>query len=192
MNTRQMTDWEQYALIVHVVRRLGGGRPFGRKALQKVVYLLQEHAGIPANFRYTFYTYGVYSFELANTLSAVENMKGVQALYDHSQNIYFLSEGERADALEVKGKPFLDRHKSKIEEVISLASDKIAKDLELITTIVFVALNENLGALVRQSELIARVKELKPKFEQGKIENQIAELREQGFFAAALKRKVAK
>jgi uncharacterized protein len=184
-----MTDWDQYALLVHIVRRLGSGRPFGRKALQKVVYLLQEHGGIPSNFRYTFYTYGVYSFELANILAAVENMKGVDAVYDNTQNAYDLSKGERADTLELRGKDFLERYNAKIEEVISLASSKIAKELELITTAVYVAKNEALDDKDREAELCARVRELKPKFARDEIERQIDELRTQGFLPAWSERK---
>ncbi|HTT84225.1 MAG TPA: hypothetical protein VMF67_12140 [Rhizomicrobium sp.] len=180
MSERTVTDWDRYALVVRVAGILAEGHAFGRKALQKVFYLLQELAGIPLGYRYRFYTYGVYSFELASTLATVENLKGVVANYDPAFGAYELGRGEKAEALEAKGHAFLAEFGEQIDRIVALARGKTGKILELISTIVFVALNEDLGGVADEQRLLERVAELKPKFSTTQILDQVQELRLRG------------
>ena len=177
MNERTVSDWDRYALVTRVAGILGKDHAFGRKALQKVFYLLQELAGIPLGYRYRFYTYGVYSFELASTLANVENLKGVVATYDPAFGAYELGRGEKAEALEAKGGAFLAEFGKEIERIVDLARGKTGKVLELISTIVFVALNEGLSGVGDEQKLLERVAELKPKFSTAQIVEQVHELR---------------
>lgn len=180
MNNRPVTDWERYALIAHVVRVLGADHPLGRKAVHKIVYLLQELVGLPLRIPYTFYTYGVYSFELASTLGVVENMNGIMATYDPALRAYDLSPGERCESLERKGKAFLDEYRDSIDRVCDLALGKTGKALELISTIIYVAKNEHLRGIPHEAKLLERVADLKPQFSSHQIEQQVSQLRERG------------
>jgi uncharacterized protein len=180
MYRRQITDWDRYALIAHIVGVLGDGHAFGRKAVQKVLYLLQELGGLPLGFPYTFYTYGVYSFELASALAAVESMKGIVATYEPALGAYDLGRGEKGEALENRGRDFLAEYGEKIDAIVDLSRGKTGKALELITTIVYVAHNEELGGLADEATLLERVAELKHRFSAAQIAEQVNDLRSRG------------
>jgi uncharacterized protein YwgA len=177
MNIDRANDWGRYALMTHLARRLGSSNKFGKKAAQKVIYLLQEMARVPTGFRYTFYTYGVFSSELAAVLDAVESMGGIRAEYDPAENAYRLSAGAKADTIEERGVNFLKEHRNAIDAVISLAEGKTARTLELISTIVFVVKMEGLDSRDDEAHLVDRVMKLKPKFERSTIKQRISELR---------------
>lgn len=177
MTNEQINEWARYALITHLAKELGDTWQFGKKAAQKVVYLLQEIGRVPLGFRYTFYTYGVFSSELANTLGVVQGLEGINVDYDESQNTYHIKSGVKADGLEKRGEVFLHEHKDIIEKIISFSKDRTAKRLELISTIVFVEKNEQLGKSGDENRLIQRVKELKPQFDAQEIKSGIIALR---------------
>jgi uncharacterized protein YwgA len=175
--SKAAVDWARYALLVELARELGDQQAFGKKALQKVVYLLQEVAGIRLGMRFRFYTYGVFSDDLASTLDAVESLGGVVAQYDRAQNTYQLRSGETADQILKRGSNFLNAHRDQIEEIMGFARGKTAKTLELVSTIVHVARTEQLGAPEDEGTLVESVYELKPKFDPPTIRRQIVELR---------------
>lgn len=178
MSIVQFNEWARYALITHLAKEIGGSQQFGKKAAQKVVYLLQELGRVPVGYRYTFYTYGVFSSELANTLGVVEGLEGIKVDYDENQNTYQIEPGVKADKLGKRGADFLIQHKDAIAKIVSFAKHRTAKRLELISTIVFVKKNEYLGNDIDQKKLIQRVKELKPQFDDPEIMAGIDALRD--------------
>jgi len=183
MNIKRANDWGRYALMTHLARRLGAGNNFGKKAAQKVVYLLQEVAGVPTGFRFTFYTYGVFSSELAGALDAVESMGGIDAEYDPAENAYRLRAGLKAATIEGRGMAFLSEYRDAIENIVSFAEGKTARTLELISTIVFVEKTEGLGRDGEESRLVDRVVELKPRFDVSMVKQRIGELRAFGYLS---------
>jgi hypothetical protein len=64
-------DWDRYALIVDLAERLHGYGKLGKKALQKLVYLLQKLEDVPAGYRFRFFTYGLFADDLAFALDVV-------------------------------------------------------------------------------------------------------------------------
>lgn len=178
MTIEQPNEWARYALITHLAKELGDTQDFGKKAAQKVVYLLQQIGGVPTGFRYTFYTYGVFSSDLANMLGIVDGLGGISVGYNPDLNAYYIKSGGKADKIQNKGQDFLDRHQDSIAKIIALAKDKTARTLELISTIVFVAKNEELQNPDSESELIERVKALKPQFTPEGIKSEIDGLRD--------------
>jgi uncharacterized protein YwgA len=180
MTIEQPNEWARYALITHLAAKLGGNQKFGKKAAQKVVYLLQQLGGVPMGFRYTFYTYGVFSSDLANMLGTVEGLGGISVDYNPGLNAYYIGGGGKAYKLLNRGQDFLDQHQDAITKIVSLAKDKTARTLELISTIVFVAKNEDLQNPYPEGELIERVKALKPQFTPEEIKSEIDGLRALG------------
>jgi len=178
MIIEQFNEWARYALITHLAKEIGGSQQFGKKAVQKVVYLLQELGRVPVGFRFTFYTYGVFSSELANTLGVVEGLEGIKVDYDENQNTYRIAPGVKAGKLEKRGEDFLIRYKDAIAEIVSFAKPRTAKRLELISTIVFVKKNEDLDNNFDDEKLIQRVRELKPQFDDQEIMAGISALRD--------------
>ncbi|MGQ0663831.1 MAG: hypothetical protein ACT4P2_09630, partial [Pseudomonadota bacterium] len=59
--------------------------------MQKLVYLIQEIGGVPAGYRYAFYTYGPYSRDLEGDLGIVQSLKGIAIIYDEGSNSFNIS-----------------------------------------------------------------------------------------------------
>lgn len=172
----QFNEWARYALITRLAKELGGSGQFGKKAAQKVVYLLQQIGKVPTGFRYTFYTYGVFSSELANTLGVVEGLGGIVIDYDQDSNAYSIGPGDKADKIRQRGHSFLDSHEDAIDKIVTFAKGKTARTLELVSTIIFVAMNEKLHTQNMEAELIERVRALKPQFSDTEIKSEIVGL----------------
>lgn len=178
MTIEPFDEWARYALIAQLAEELGRSQSFGKKAVQKIVYLLQELGSVPAGFRYTFYTYGVFSSELANTLGVVEGLEGIKIDYDASQNSYQIHAGEKVNSLKERGQQYLDKHKKTLEKVVNFAKkSKTALKLELISTIVFIKKNEGIDIETEEETLVQRVKDLKPRFNDQEIRQGINDLR---------------
>jgi len=175
-------DWARYAAVTYLASHLGRGERFGKKALQKVIYLLQECKGIDLGIPYTFYTYGVFSSELASTVEVLQNIDGLNVEYLASENAYYISAGALADEIISRGKEFLDSYKQEFEEMIAFAKGKTGKCLELISTIIFVANSPEFAGNGNNDEIVERVHELKPKFDKQTIHAEFAELLRDGGF----------
>ena len=75
MRAQFMEKWDQYGLIAELALRLKGvSRQFGKTALQKLFYILQEVYRVPLGYDYTLYNYGPYSEELADDLVFLASM----------------------------------------------------------------------------------------------------------------------
>lgn len=56
MTSALSESWDRYALIVDLAARIRKKSNFGKKALQKLVYLLQELEDVPVGYRFRFFT----------------------------------------------------------------------------------------------------------------------------------------
>jgi hypothetical protein len=92
-------------------------------------------------------------------------------------NMYDIIAGEKAEALEEKASGFLRENRADLDEVIDRFGRRQAKDLELISTIVFVVKS----GIRQEGELIAKVEELKPKFDRAEIRAALGELNSAGY-----------
>jgi uncharacterized protein YwgA len=173
-------EWARYAVVTYLASELGENYQFGKKALQKVVYLLQERKGVQLGFRYTFYTYGVFSAELASTVDVVQGLRGITAKFVPGENAYYLRKGEQSADVLAPAEEFLNEHKTKLEEIVEFAKGKSGKTLELISTIVFVMQSAEFQDGKPDDQLIERVHELKPKFDKACILRELNELRKVG------------
>ncbi len=177
--------WNQYALVTELAARMEG-RPFGRTALQKFTYLLQELHGVPSGYDFPLYTYGPYSSELSSDLDTLAAMRGVRVVPDDRQGGYLISPGSHADSIRGMGAEFLRAHDRAIADVIDVFGGMSAKELELRATCVFADRDARrrrhpLG----RAELTAVVHEIKPHFTPAQISAAIAELAGRGYVTPA-------
>jgi uncharacterized protein YwgA len=166
------TPWNDYGLVAHIAKRLGGGHNLGKTKLQKLVYLLRELKGVRVGYDFRFYNYGPYSDSLSGDLGYLQSLEAVKVSYDPFMNMYDIIAGEKAEALEEKASGFLRENRADLDEVIERFGRRQAKDLELISTIVFVAKS----GIRAERELISKVMELKPKFTRDEIKAALDEL----------------
>ncbi len=177
----ESTPWHKYALISYLSAQIGSKGSFGRTALQKIVYLLQELKCVPSGYSFRFYNYGPYSSALAGDLDYVSALGGVTVSYDSCRNFYEITEGNKSALLISKGNNFIEQNKKLIGDIIRWFGDKQAKYLELIATVVYVSKHKKQLGVKDDTDLIEKTKQFKPKFSEKEIQLSIAYLKEGAF-----------
>jgi len=150
--------WNQYGLIAELAVRLKGVSPqFGKTVLQKLVYILQEVFQVPVGYDYILYNYGPYCAELADDLMFFASLDGVKV--EWSDGLGFeIREASKTGHFRKRAEAFLKRYEAQISKAINNFGHMNARELELYSTIIYVAKE---GPLTKD-ELIKRVSEIKP------------------------------
>lgn len=153
---------QRYALIAQLVHdyKVAFGRPAGKKAVQKLLYVLQRRSREAKYYGFSFYNYGVYSHDLARDIAEAERYDFLDVDYDEINNAYSITPSSNFN----ENKRFVPTfYKPEfLEDVLG----RSAKELELITTIMFVCDEENISD---KTQIINRVLELKPKFSSDEV-----------------------
>lgn len=171
--------WNKYSIIIELSKKLTGISPqFGKTALQKMVFILQELFDVDCGYEYQFYTYGPFSSELLQDLDLVELYKGVTVEYNKTSDGYVISPSTDANYILEKGSDFLKKNKTKIDDAINKFGKYTARELELRSTIIYVNryISKN-----GEGDIVNIVKELKPKFDKNIIQDVFKELKSDGF-----------
>ena len=72
------TPWHRYALVAELTSRLEGKSPwFGKTALQKLVYILQEAFDVDCGYDFQLYTHGPFTSQLLADLDLAESFGAV-------------------------------------------------------------------------------------------------------------------
>lgn len=155
-------------LIADLTKRLKGISPqFGKTVLQKMVFLLQEVYGVDAGYSFGFHTFGPFAPELLGDLDIAETygavvVKSGEGGYGHG---YVIEPGGQIDACLADADAFLRANGHAITTLVSAFGGKTAKELELLTTIVY--LNKEImfdESKMTRAEAVGKIRELKPKF----------------------------
>lgn len=174
--------WKRYALIAELAKRLDPVSPqFGKTALQKIVFLLQEVYKIDCGYDFELYTYGPYDSQLLNDLDLVEHWGCVSVTrVDDTLGGYRILPTKAVDSIRDKAAEFLDdaKTKSAIDDIISAYGSMTARDLELRATTYYVAHNlcvKNSSA-IKKDEVCRLVGQIKPKFTAHEINQAVTEM----------------
>lgn len=171
------TPWKDYGLISYISQHVAD---LGKTKLHKLVYLIKEIGKVPVGFNFRFYNYGPYSDNLAETLDFVTSLQGVKMKYDATVNMYEISAGENAAKLVEKANPELQNNKEAIDGILAAYGNNTAKELELITTIIYS--NKNYEA--KSVDILTQTtKNLKPKFSTNEIQASIRKLQAAGLLS---------
>jgi uncharacterized protein YwgA len=143
----------------------------GKIQLQKLVYFLQE-TGVPLNYKFEIYHYGPYSFELADDMSSLDSLGVLSVAADPGGYGFDIHVGAHGSKYRID-----KRYIPKIEDVISKFGADTPAKLEVKSTVHFV--NRVLNKQMRPSEktVVAKVKELKPRFTEKFISDCYQELK---------------
>jgi uncharacterized protein YwgA len=178
MTESRVSNLDRYALIAWLAKQLGGdSHRLGKKALQKIVHLIQELGDVDFGYRFSFHTYGPYSSELAGDLDVVAAIGGVKVTYNSSDNYYLIHPGTATDSVIDKGNSFVQANRAGIDKVLKLFGGRLAKELELVSTITYLRRHTPRSEFEDDVILTARVKALKPKYNAAQIEKAIAEVK---------------
>ena len=176
--TEMVRKANQYALIGHLIKTAkASNQRLGKKALQKKMHLIQELGGIDAGYRFSFYTYGPYSSLLSGDLDMVASSGGAIITYDSLNNYYLIDTGDNTDMVIESGHEFVKKYHNEIARVLDAFGDRLAKELELTSTIVYLRRHMSEDEFDDNEKLQERVRLLKPKYSIAKIRRAINEVR---------------
>lgn len=175
--------WQRYALIVFLTEKVRNFRQqFGKTALEKLIYLLQEIFDVPIGYQYSLYFHGPFSSGLLDDLDYLDYLGGVKVITEHLSNGYDILPSDKADLIKEKAQDFLVRYQTKIEELLKIFGSLRVKDLELCSTIVFVDRDlKGSGRSIAKSDFVKEIKGIKPHFSNEEIEKKINDLENLGY-----------
>ena len=182
--------WKRYALIAELAKRLDAINPqFGKTALQKLVYLLQEVYRIDCGYDFELYSYGPFDSHLLGDLDVVEHWGCVSVnRIKNTIGGYRIRPTDTVDSIRDKATEFLDDEKTRdaLADLIATYGAMTARDLELRATSVYVARNlQAKDESTTMKNVCLLVGEIKPKFSEQEIAQAVAELSERKHIAVA-------
>ncbi|NLU53279.1 MAG: SocA family protein [Clostridiaceae bacterium] len=164
--------------VVPVIKKISEYQQPGKKALQKLIYLIQKK-GVDLGFDFSIHYYGPYSSSLDDSIHVMQLQGVVEIIPDGMNHRICLT--DLSDMVE--NGVFSPIEEETIESVLESFGSMSAFDLELITTTDFVA-RELCKTLKNctENDIIDGVKKIKgEKFSCDKIKQAILLLRENGY-----------
>lgn len=154
-----MEHHPRQALVAYLAEKCGPSGNLGKKAAQKYVHILTSLSRRSFGYDFSFYTYGPFSRELASDLDLLAAGGVISVTYDSSDNAYSITATQKTTNL-VRELPSSARDIA--DQVWMRFSGRTAKQLELISTILFV--HDEEGLKINSDAMTDRVKALKPKY----------------------------
>ena len=163
------------ALLVEIAdrKRDRQGR-LGKTAMQKLIYLLQEVWDVDLGYRFTLYTYGPYEAGVARDVDYADALSLLSLDYDHDHG-FEITCGPAVSQIDQERQLLCEEVDSRLDELFKHFGDLTARQLELRATLVFIAKD---GTSISESELRKQIRHLKPKYDQGEIDEAVDSLRE--------------
>lgn len=165
--------------LIPVLAKKHSSGHIGRTALMKYMYFLQTLRSVPLGYNFTLYSYGPFDSDVLSDLSSAEASKIVESspiLFSGGYG-YQIRASVNAEKMEERVRPFLAEHARDIDWLFEEFGSLNSADLELTSTIIYVdreLADEHLPC--HSSEIVARVKEIKPHFERNEIQQALDSL----------------
>ena len=167
-------------LPLELASRLEGKSPqFGKTALMKMAYLLQELYEVPLGYRFSLYTYGPYSAEVLADLEYSNLLHQVNVNYLGEEGGFKITPGEKVGC-PGKQEGTINEFSDELNKLVEHFGAFNARELELRTTSIFLwkrihpTKPENLNSVVQT------VRHLKPHFSEMTIRSAINNLMNDG------------
>ncbi len=157
----------------------------GKTAIMKYLYILQKVYKLPLGYEYGIYTYGPYASMVMSDINHAEALNIInigEEDYGDGVRGYSITPAESADEYE---KEINSQYEDAVLQVLKQFADKNAKELELLTTIIYVYSNfkENAWPL---EEVPLDVHQIKPRFSIENITDEYRHLDEIGVLSQAV------
>jgi uncharacterized protein len=148
----------------------------GKIQLQKLVYFLQE-TGVPLGYKFEIYHYGPYSFELSDQMSSLDSLGVLSINSDPSGYGFNIKVGTHGAKYKIDKK-----YSPKVEYIAKAFGSETPAKLEVKSTAHFVSkVLRKQGKNLPEALIVAKVKELKPKFTDRFISDCYQELKKNQF-----------
>ena len=170
--------WWRLALVVALVSRAPQQR-LGRTALMKLLFLLSAVRGVSLGYRFRMYTYGPFDAEVLSDVDYAARLDGILVDIERYPNgyTYTIRPGTTGDAIIGRADEFFNSHQDDVDWAIERFSELSAADLELLSTIVYVAQQDRVKSM---EEVVKIVHEIKPRFSLDQIHQGAGRLRDSG------------
>lgn len=157
---------------------------FGKTAVMKYLFILQEVFKVPFEYEFSLYTYGPYCADVLSDLDYSEAIDAVK-LYNVCSGTggYCIRPSTKTEEYISKSDSFLKDYDKEIKEVISLFGKMTARDLELRSTIIYMYKNYiNNSWAISSDEIASDVNQIKPHFTNEEILSAYDQLEAMGIF----------
>jgi uncharacterized protein len=166
--------FERLGLLAELARQAR----LGRTALMKILFFLQESRGVPLDYQFSLYSYGPFDSDVLSDISSAERLNVLKSttIYYPSGIGYEYSRGNDADSLEDLAGDFVKAHQKDIKWALDHFSHKTAAELELLSTILYIAKYQNPKTV---DKLLEQVELVKPHFSLDQVRagfNELVEL----------------
>jgi hypothetical protein len=184
MMVTRIDQFGRSALIAAVIEK--SPSTFGRTALMKCLYFLQELAGVPLGYHFGLYTYGPFDSDVLNDLGLAERIGAVESrIFHFSGGHGYELRPSDTNKLLSRAEELISRHQNAIDWVVREFGSKSALDLEMASTLVYVdrsAAEE--GSAISLHDLVRKVRNIKPHLDIRRIEQEANRLRERELISA--------
>lgn len=178
-----MGNFDKRIGVISIITEMKPG--LGKTAMMKLIFLLQVVCKIPLGYDFNIYTYGPYSSGVMEDIDWArhQNIISVETVVYHTGHSgYNLKPSNNIEKIIKKESDFISTYQSDIEKVIRLFGNKAAKELELLTTIVYLHRNYIMNNWnCNREEISKNVHEIKPHFDISEIQREYSYLDELGF-----------
>ena len=165
-------------ILMPIIKKISGYQQPGKKALQKLIYLV-EKKGVDLGFDFSIHYYGPYSSRLDDAVHSLQMQGVIEIVPDGmSQRIHVTELSEMMESIALS-----ETDEQKIEDVLRTFGRMTAFELELITTTDFVAraLRQS-GKPCKNDDIMEGVRRIKgDKFSQEKMTQAIWLLQNNGY-----------
>jgi len=172
----------RFGVITALVKRFSAERrSLGKTTLMKLVYLLQETKQVDLRYNFSLYTYGPFSVQVLDDLDFLATIKELNIAY-HGDGGYRITpiSGDSREHGHGIFRASAAKYQGEIDAIIADFRDRTAKNLELISTIIFVAKAEK-HAQKTENQLVQMVHEIKPHFSVDEIAKEMNVLEQLGY-----------
>jgi uncharacterized protein YwgA len=154
-------------------------RELGKTATMKFIYLLQQVYKVSLGYSFGIYTYGPYSAEVMGDVDFAENIGLVK--------IEFSPPGYDIKPLQESKEPLESEIEEIIDKMFKHFGKKSPKELELLTTIIYLYNNYDKNNWDKDIESISTdVKGIKPYFTKNQIKSVYTELQKNDILSMAI------
>lgn len=170
-----MKTRERLAFITEIAKRDSN---IGKTGMMKFLYLLQAVYHVPLAYDFEIYTYGPYCQTVMSDIEYAEfadYIKVSPVTYPNGMSGYQINAGDGSD--QISGTEVLSQYSDEIDHVVDFFGTKTAKELELYSTTVFVALSfKNNHWDGAKDEICHAVQKIKPHFSKKTISDAFDDL----------------
>jgi uncharacterized protein YwgA len=180
MSDVAQAPWERLTAISKLAEAFAKkSRQFGKTALQKTVYLIQELYGLDLAYQFGLHTYGPFCSELLSDLDFAEALDLVEIKRNSEGDGFDIAPKAPATFEKRTTNEFRKKLADSIKRLVRDFGGRTARELELLTTIIFI--DREPKTTRSEEELVQLVREIKPKFSEAEIKAAMGDLQAKGF-----------